>query len=160
MYQVSIPMSLYTHLTFVTKQIWLWHRKYEPHIHYAIFVYEPNIIHYICYNTTNCNNFFTYYYHVWANNKNASQMPNIYQIFKLVHVCIWHNYASLYTTYELIAMHSVTINNYIFTFYITGIMPWTNILTTYLCPTAYFLYSTYRPNITAHICKRNSKIKL
>ena len=64
----------------VTEQIWLPHCKYEPQSHYAIWAYRPNIFAYVCYNASNCNNYFTHNCHVWANNKYASQMPHIWNM--------------------------------------------------------------------------------
>ena len=51
---------------------------------------------------------------------------SICHIYRLGHVHIWHNYASIHTSYELATINNVTRNTAIHTLHIVGICPWTN----------------------------------
>ena len=71
--------------------------------------------------TINCNFYLTSYIHTCA--KNIPQMPFICHICQLLHMHIWYNYVSIYTSYELNAINNVNSSTGIHTLHIGGICP-------------------------------------
>ena len=86
--------------THFTIQVWLSYCEYEPHSHYAIRAYRPNIFALIYQNTTNCNSYFTHY----CQNMLQTNMP------LKCHMCA-----------TCTAIINVTKRIGIYTFYITGL---------------------------------------
>ena len=74
-YHISTSVLLYTYLTYVTER----NGCYIANISHTTIMLSghmvPKIYAYICYNTTNCNIYFTCYCHVWAISKYDPQMP-------------------------------------------------------------------------------------
>ena len=122
--QVILPLKSHNiHVWHITEQIWHLHCKYHLHSHHA----NKHIIVHIYQNTTNCTWYFTHSCQIWATNKYAPQMPHVCHICQLLYVQILDQYISIYNSYKLNAINSVTKSTGLFTFHIIDICPGTNV---------------------------------
>ena len=118
----SIGINTFHILPYAPKQIGLWHCTYMYH-------WTTTVAHKKTSHTSKNKQTATSIYHVTAMcapTVICPSMPHLCQICKSVHVQIWGNYVSIYTSYELHAVNNVIRNTGIHIFHITGIYPWTN----------------------------------
>ena len=136
--------------------IHIWHKsleKYDCHIadmsHLAIMLngHTDLAYAYIYCNTIKWN-IFKHYCHACTNNTYALQMQSICIIYTVVHAQIGDSCISIYGSYELTAINSVTRNPGIHKFHIIGIWLWRNMATILQMYNALPWLSTYRPDIT------------
>ena len=105
----------YTHLTYVTEQIWLPCCKYDSHSNYVKWAYRPNTFAYIHQNTTNCNSYFTNYCQVCAS-QDKQQTATLIYYAKTIYIpttirplkC--HEYATY--AYYFLCMYEMLISVY------------------------------------------------
>ena len=107
----------------VNEQIWLSHCIYKSHNQHVIWVYRPNIFAQMCYNTTNCNTYFSCYCQICARNKYAHQIRHICQMFYRL---IWKMYTHICATYDVTTFNHVTMG----TVHVFDIYHWTNVVGT------------------------------
>ena len=139
---VQLEALLYIHFTlfaYAPEQIGLPHCTCMSHCNYiALHIQTP---YYFTYKSQiNCNFYLPCYNHICANMKYPPQMPFNCHTCQLLHVHIWDNQVSIYTSYELNAINSVTRSTGIRTSHY-WYMSLNNIA--YICPTALLPQSTY-----------------
>ena len=66
------------------------------------------------------------YFHVCVRKYYFPEMSHMSHMYRLVHVYIWDNYVSTYTSYEHNKINNLTRNTYMHTFHIIGICLWRN----------------------------------
>ena len=78
---------------------------------------------------------------------------------KLVHMHTWHNYITIYTSYEINIINNVTRSSGSHKFYIIGICPWTNMpATLHIDAPLHFYNSLHIDPTLPHISMNNKKM--
>ena len=116
----TLVYIFFTLLAYTPKYAAIWHMNVPLYCYCSPHI-DPTLHHMQV--KTNYNSYLPYYCHICASNKYAPKMLHISHIWKLVHMHIGINYVSIYVSYELTAINSMTTCTGIHSLHITMICP-------------------------------------
>ena len=105
-----------------SEQICLWHCTYMFTAPLIWSIYGPNTTLHRSKQTTHCNFYLLFYYHICVRNKDAPQMPHM-----PFTTCAHETTMSLYIPHMNSLQSLMDQEHWIHTFHITDICSWTNI---------------------------------